>query len=152
MKLIAVALEGVLCRDPVAIPFPETAPLLEGIELYNIFRGNSNVVIVTGVTDRLAVTHWLRSNGLSGEPVEHPEDNWASLTSELWEMRLTVVDRLNRQSRGQMVLVDSARIMANSTKVMLLQPRWAKRRAPVGEDEVMGLHKPWMPGNYEEVD
>lgn len=150
MKLFVVSLEGVLARMPLSEPFPETPPILEGIEFYGVLRGNANVVIATGLTDRLGVKHWLRTHGLNGEPVEHPADNWNAVTSELWESRLTVVDRLNRESRGQIVLFDASRVIAKAENPFtLMQPIWGKHRSPVGNDEVMGLNRPWMPGNLE---
>lgn len=140
MKTIAVAIEGVLAAEPIPESFVTAGINQDGLWFVKLLSDASWLVMVTGSLNVAGVEHWLRSNGLSAAGVEFPMNG--DLTAPLWQNRLAVYDRINRQNRGNLVVVDSSRLIRDAMVAhgaVVLQPWWPRHRAVVDEDNFVPI-------------
>lgn len=144
MKTLAVAVEGVLAREPVGEPFASSAALLEGLWLKSVLQAGTWTVLVTGSYDAEGVRHFLRSNGIDGGVGLEIPTLADEAQSPLWHNRLAVLDRINRQHRGNLVVVDASRVIRDamlSQGAMVVQPWFSRARGEVGADEYVPLRQ-----------
>lgn len=142
MKTVAIAVEGILAREPVADSFAASAVILDGVWLKSVLSAGLRAVLVTGSYDTEGVRHFLRTHGLdSGDGIEVPM-RVDETQAPMWQNRLGVLDRLNRQYRGNLVVVDSSRVIRDamlSQGAMVVQPWFRRAHSELDENDYVPL-------------